>query len=232
MGFFDAFDIIYVGVIVVITIKIFKTVIRANNNNQGNLNVSNKQKNQDRRYSTINSHYSNSTVAGTGANRGNGRTTNTNRVFRNMDQENNNNSNSSNANTMSNVNSNTTGNRNANASSNSSANITSNTYTNSTSRQNNNQNRRTAVSRINSQVDYMETYGQDFDPTKATINECNDHGHDFYGSEKDFYNMEPKRGYILNGVLVEYDKNVCKHCGGVLKPFGRRCPECGVKVRN
>lgn len=127
-----------------------------------NVRVRNTSSNEDKRYSTINSHYANTTVNRSNANRSNANQSSTdNRVLNNLN---------------------------------------------------------------------VPREIEEFDATKATLNECNTHEHGSYDSY-DFYNFETTRTYKLNGEIVEYNKNVCKHCGGVIKAFSRKCPECGAKIR-
>ncbi len=178
--------------------------------NSYNRNVGNGSINStvDKRYSTINSHYSNNTLNGN---------TNVGRSFVNVQSTTANSVNAMNAKRQNAMNVNrqnvVNGNRNV-------------------------QNNR-VLNNINENREIPE-----YDATKATLNECNTHSHsadDSYtyssnysydnSNMDDFYNFEKERTYKLNGEVVEYDKNVCKHCGGVLKAFSRKCPECGAKIK-
>lgn len=187
-----------------------KMTDRTQNGSYYNRNVGNGSINPtvDKRYSTINSHYSNNTLNGN---------TNGGRSFVNVQSTTANSVNAMNANRQNVMNVNrqnvVNGNRNV-------------------------QNNR-VLNNINENREIPE-----FDATKATLNECNTHSHsadDSYtyssnysydnNNMDDFYNFEKEKTYKLNGEVVEYDKNVCKHCGGVLKAFSRKCPECGAKIK-
>lgn len=67
----------------------------------------------------------------------------------------------------------------------------------------------------------------------ASLNTCRTHEgrsetYDSVYGQYDKY--ESKGSYNLNGEIVNYDKNICHHCGDKVKPFATYCETCGSRV--